>query len=62
MSVKALMDSGTTRQFINIKYVQQRTYDATSSREILVYNMDWTPNKAGYCHNLFPELRSHRIH
>src|SRR5882724_3378323 len=49
MSVKALIDSGATGMFINIEFVRLKNIRTHwLPREIPVYNVDGTPNKAGH--------------
>src|SRR5882724_8891994 len=49
MSVKALIDSGATSMFIDIKFIRLKNIRTHwLPRAILVYNVDGTPNKAGH--------------
>ena len=49
MSIKALIDSGATRLFIDQGYVNRsRLTTQTLSKPIPVFNVDSTPSKAGY--------------
>jgi len=47
-SVKALLDSGATGSFIDRDFVRSKGINTrTLSRNILVFNVDGSPNKAG---------------
>jgi len=49
MLISALIDSGATRLFIDIDYVQSKIYAPNISPETFpVYNMDGTLHEAGY--------------
>jgi len=49
MSVKALIDSGGTGMFIDIKFVRSKNiWTHQLPRGIPVYNVDRTPNEAGH--------------
>src|SRR5882724_1724422 len=49
MSVEALIDSGATSMFIDIKFVRSKNIQTHRlPRAILVYNIDGTPNEAGH--------------
>src|SRR5882724_4888120 len=49
MSVEALIDSGATSMFIDIEFIRSKNIQTHQlPREILVYNVDGTPNEAGH--------------
>src|SRR5882724_4800344 len=49
MFVEALIDSGATGMFIDIKFIRSKNILTHQlPREILVYNIDGTPNNAGH--------------
>src|SRR5882724_6969129 len=49
MSVEALIDSGATGMFIDVRFVRSKNiWTHRLPREILVYNIDGTPNESGH--------------
>src|SRR5882724_4432294 len=49
MSVEALIDSGATGMFIDIRFIRSKNIRTHRlPRAILVYNVDGTPNEAGH--------------
>src|SRR5882724_3066322 len=49
MSVEALIDSGATGMFIDVRFVRSKNIRTHRlPREILVYNVDGTPNEVGH--------------
>jgi len=62
-SVKALLDSGATRSFIDRDFVQLKGINTwTLSRNIPVFNVDGSPNKAGQISEVVDVLLHYKTH
>jgi len=62
-SIKALLDSGATGNFINQDFVQMKGINTWSiSRPILVYNMDGSPNEAGQISEVVDIVLRYKTH
>jgi len=62
-SVKALLDYGATRSFINRDFVcSKETNTWTLSRNIPVFNVDSSPNEAGQISEVVDVVLCYKIH
>jgi len=62
-SVKALLDSGATGNFIDRDFVQMKGINTRSiSRPILVYNVDSSPNEAGQISEVVDVVLRYKTH
>jgi len=62
-SVKALLDSGATGNFIDRDFVQKKGINTESiSRLILVYNVDSSPNEAGQISEVVDVVLRYKTH
>jgi len=62
-SVKALLDSGATSNFINKDFVHTKGISTRSiSRSILVFNMDGSPNEAGQISKVADVVLHYKTH
>jgi len=62
-SVKALLDSGATGNFIDRDFVQTKGINTRSiSRPIPVYNVDGSPNKAGQISEVVDVVLRYKTH
>jgi len=62
-SVKALLDSGATRSFIDRDFVRSKGINTrTLSRNILVFNVDSSPNKAEQIFEVVDVLLRYKTH
>src|SRR5882724_8708102 len=63
MFVKALVDSGATRMFIDLKFVwSENIWTHQLPRAILVYNVDGTPNEAGHITEVIDLIVQYKDH
>jgi len=62
-SVKALLDSGVTRSFIDRDFIRSKGINTrTLSRNIPVFNIDGSPNKAGQISEVVDILLRYKTH
>ena len=62
-SVKALLDSGVTRSFIDRDFVRSKGINTrTLSRNIPVFNVDGSPNEAGQISEVVDVLLRYKTH
>jgi len=62
-SVKALLDSGTTGSFIDRDFVRSKGMNTqTLSRNILVFNIDGSPNEAGQISEVVDVVLQYKTH
>jgi len=62
-SIKALLDSGTTRSFINRDFIHSKEINTwTLSRNILVFNVNGSPNKARQISEVVDVLLHYKTH
>jgi len=62
-SVKALLDSGATRSFIDRDFVHSKGINTrTLSHNIPVFNVDGSPNKAGQISEVVDVLLCYKTH
>jgi len=62
-SVKALLDSGATGNFIDRDFIQMKDINARSiSRPIPVYNMDGSPNETGQISEVVDVVLHYKTH
>jgi len=62
-SIKALLDSGATGNFIDRDFIRTKGINTRSiSRPILVYNMDGSPNEAGQISEVVDVVLHYKTH
>ena len=62
-SIKALLDSGATGSFIDRDFVRSKGINTwTLSRNILVFNVDGSPNKAGQISEVVDVVLCYKTH
>jgi len=62
-SVKALLDCGATRSFVDRDFVRSKGMNTwTLSRNILVFNVDGSPNKAGQISEVIDVVLQYKTH
>jgi len=62
-SIKALLDSGATRSFIDRNFVRSKGINTrTLSRNIPVFNVDSSPNEAGQISKVVDILLCYKTH
>jgi len=62
-SVKALLDCGATRSFVDRDFVRSKGMNTwTLSRNILVFNVDGSPNEAGQISEVIDVVLQYKTH